>query len=162
MMVIVILGMLTSLTGGTPTTATPKQSYIVQANTTVLAAQLVERYGGIVTSRLEIIHAVGALLSDQGVAQLRLEKGIVAITPNGSVASSDNDDPGDKNKEKDKDKDKDKNKNKDIPSTDYPNVVGADLVWQSGVNGSGVTVAVLDTGLGNLTGLEKGADNKRP
>jgi serine protease AprX len=158
MMVIVILGMLTSLTGGTPTTATPKQSYIVQANTTVLAAQLVERYGGIVTSRLEIIHAVGALLSDQGVAQLRLEKGIVAITPNGSVASSDNDDPGDKNKEKEKDKEKEKEKG--IPSTDYPNVIGADLVWQSGVNGSGVTVAVLDTGLGNLTGLEKGADNK--
>jgi serine protease AprX len=156
MMVIVILGMLASLTGGTATTVTPKQSYIVQANTTALAAQLVERYGGIITSRLEIIHAVGALLSNQGVAQLRLEKGIVAITPNGPVASSDNDDPGDKNKEKDKEKDK----NKNIPSTDYPNVVGADLVWENGVNGSNVTVAVLDTGLGNITGLAKGADNK--
>jgi serine protease AprX len=155
-MVIAILGMLTSLSGGTPTPATPKQSYIVQAATTVLAAQLVESHGGTVTSRLDIIHAVGALLSDQGVAQLRLEKGIIAITPNGSVESSDNDTPG----ENDRDRNKEKEKNKGVPSTDYPNVIGADFVWQDGVNGSGVTVAVLDTGLGNLAGLKKDADNK--
>jgi serine protease AprX len=156
MMVIVILGALISLTGGMPATAAQKpQSYIVQATTTTLAAQLVEKYGGTVTSRLEIIHSVGALLSAQGVTGLRLEKGIIAVTPNGIIQSSDNNTPGGNDKDKDK-------KDKGVPSTDYPNVVGADLVWQSGVIGSGVTVAVLDTGLDNkLPALAKSADNKK-
>jgi serine protease AprX len=150
MMVVVILGVLISPTGGGPAAAAPTQSYIVQAATTAQAALLVEKHGGMVTSRLEIIHAVGALLSEQGVAQLRLEKGIVAITPNGSIKISNNDIPGGKDIDRDK----------SVPSTDFPNVVGADLVWQGGVTGSGVTVAVLDTGIGNLLGLEKDAHNK--
>jgi serine protease AprX len=169
--VFVILGVMTSLAGGRLDTVVQKQqSYIVQASTTALAANLVEEHDGIVTSRLEIIHAVGALLSDRGAAELRLEKGIISITLNGSIESSDNNNPpggNDKEKDKDKDNDKDKDKNKDkdkdkgIPSTDFPNVVGADVVWQSGVIGSGVTVAVLDTGLGgDLQALAKSTDNK--
>jgi serine protease AprX len=151
MVLIVILGVLTSLTGGIPVTAAREQQlYIVQATTSALAVQLVEKHGGTVTSRLEIIHAVGALLSAQGVTEIRLEKGIVSVTPNGSIKSSENDTLGDK----------DKDKTKGIPSTDYPNVVGADLVWQNSVIGSGVTVAVLDTGLGNILGLDKNAENK--
>ncbi|PKN94058.1 MAG: hypothetical protein CVU44_06545 [Chloroflexi bacterium HGW-Chloroflexi-6] len=159
MLVVVILGVLISLIGGVPAVAAQKQqSYIVQATTTALAAQLVEKHGGTVTSQLEIIHAVGALLSTQGLAELRSETGIVAVTPNDLVESSDNDAPADKDKNKDKDKDKDKG----VPSTDYPDVVGADLVWESDVTGSGVTVAVLDTGLDNkLQALARGADNKK-
>ena len=153
MIVVLIVGVLGSLTGGIQASAAQvQQSYLVQATTTALAAQLVEKYEGVVTSRLEIIHAVGALLSVQGAAQLRLENGIVAITLNGSVQSSDNDNPGDKNKEKEK--------NKGIPSADFPNVVGADVVWEGDVIGSGVTVAVLDTGLADLPSLVKSADNK--
>ena len=153
MIVVLIVGVLGSLTGGIQASAAQvQQSYLVQATTTALAAQLVEKYEGVVTSRLEIIHAVGALLSVQGAAQLRLENGIVAITLNGSVQSSDNDNPGDKNKEKEK--------NKGIPSADFPNVVGADVVWEGDVIGSGVTVAVLDTGLADLPALVKSADNK--
>ncbi|MGC1378399.1 MAG: S8 family peptidase [Anaerolineales bacterium] len=153
MMVIAILGILISLIGGgASATAAPKQSYIVQATTTELAAQLVEKHGGTITSHLEIIRAVGALLSADGVSQLRLEKGIVAITLNSTVNSSDNNTLGNGSQSNDNPK--------DIPNTDYPNVVGADLVWQGGVIGSNVAVAVLDTGLGKITGLEKGTDNK--
>ena len=151
-MIVVVIGMLMSLTGGMPVAASQKQSYIVQANTADQAFQLVEKHHGVVTSRLDIINAVGALLSAEGVSQLRLEKDIVAVTSNGSVEASDNNSDGDKNK--------DKNKNKNIPATDFPNVVGADVVWEEGVTGSGVAVAVLDTGLGSLTALEKSIDNK--
>jgi len=150
LMVVLIAGILFSLTGGVPATAVQKQqSYIVQATTTALASQLVEKHGGMVTSHLEIIHAVGAVLSAQGVTELRLEKGITSVTSNGSVKSSGSGAAGDKGKDK------------DVPSTDYPNVVGADVVWQEGVTGSGVAVAVLDTGLGKITGLDKGTDNKK-
>ncbi len=160
LMITLVLVMLVSLTGGaTALTASAKRSsYIVQATSTDLAARLTEKYGGTVTSRLDIIHAVGAMLSDQAVVQLRLEKGILAITPNGSIKSSN---------------DLGMNDNKvtdtvpvtslpggpgpSLPSTDYPDVVGADVVWSQGVIGSGVTVAVLDTGLGNIDALTKKA-----
>jgi serine protease AprX len=127
------------------------QSYIVQATSTSLAAQLVEKHGGAISTQLAIINAVAATLSTEGVAQLKQEHGIVAITPNGSVKSGDDGTGNDKNN----------NKNKDIPSTDFPEVVGADLVWAEGVNGSGVTVAVLDTGLGNLPALTEALDGKK-
>ncbi|RMF44535.1 MAG: hypothetical protein D6755_09065, partial [Anaerolineae bacterium] len=34
-----------------------------------------------------------------------------------------------------------------IPATDAPDVIGANLAWQQGYDGSGVTVAVVDTGI---------------
>jgi len=151
--VAVILGVLLSLTGGSLAKASQEQSYIVQSTTTSLAAQLVEKHGGTVTSHLDIIHAVGALLSDQGAAELTLEEEIIAVTPNGLIESSDNDAPGGK--------DKNKKDDKVVPSTDFPNVVGADLVWKKGVIGSDITVAVLDTGIGDIKALTKSADNKR-
>ena len=170
---IVMLVMLMSLTGGNvPANAAASQaSYIVQATSTDVAVSLVEKCGGTVTSRLSIIRAVAANLSDVCVAQLRLEEGIVSITPNGTVKSSESSKPGDKEKakeiekakeaEKEKEKDKNKNKNKNVPATDFPNVVGADVVWGQNVIGSGVTVAVLDTGLGNnLPALTKTVNNE--
>ena len=170
---IVMLVMLMSLTGGNvPANAAASQaSYIVQATSTDVAVSLVEKCGGTVTSRLSIIRAVAANLSDVCVAQLRLEEGIVSITPNGTVKSSESSKPGDKEKakeiekakeaEKEKEKEKDKNKNKNVPATDFPNVVGADVVWGQNVIGSGVTVAVLDTGLGNnLPALTKTVNNE--
>lgn len=154
-MAVVILSVLVGLASVVPVTAAKEQqSYIVQAATSTMAAQLVEKHGGTVTSHLEIIRAVGALLTTQTVTELRFEKGITAITLNGSVKSSDDDRPGNK------DKDKDKDKGKGVPATDYPNVTGADLVWQSGVIGSGVTVAILDTGIADLPSLAKAVDNK--
>lgn len=159
LMIALALVMLLSLTGGsTPVTASARQSsYIVQATSTDLAVHLVEKWSGTVTSRLDIIHAVGAILSDQSVSQLSRETGIIAVTKNSAVNVSDDDD---KDEGKDKDKDKNKDKGKKIPSTDYPDVVGADVVWEQGVNGSGVTVAILDTGLGDLPALTKNIDNK--
>jgi serine protease AprX len=149
LIVMVLLG----AAGSVPAVSAAQQSYIVQATSTDLAAQLVEKHGGMVTSRLEIIRAVGATLTGAGVSQLKLEKGIVAVTLNSAVNTSDSSKPGDKEKEKEK--------NKGVPSADFPNVVGADVVWQGGVTGAGVTVAVIDTGLGgDLAALTKGIDNK--
>lgn len=134
----------------TSTGAGHQAIFIVKGRSTDLAARLVQSYGGVVTSRLEIIQAVGARLSEQAAARLRLEPGILSVTPNGAVNSSDSDKP-EKNKGKPEYK---------VPPTDYPEVVGADLVWEQGVTGTGVTVAVLDTGLGMLPALAKNIKNK--
>jgi serine protease AprX len=147
--VLVILFLLLGQTGAPAAPAEKLQSYIVQAASSDLAAQLVVKHGGTVTSHLSIIQAVGATLSTQQATQLRYEKDLVAITSNGSVTSSSASASGYQNK------------NKKTPSTDYPNVIGADVVWQGGVTGSGVSVAVLDTGIDKINGLEKGTDGKK-
>lgn len=152
--IIVLLSSFTLSAAPPAIASTREASYIVQATSSTLAAQLVEKNGGIVTSHLDIINAVGATLSDEVAAKLRLETGILAITPNGAVNMSDKSGGGGN------DKDKDKDKNHLVPSTDYPEVVGADVVWEQGFIGSDVTVAVLDTGLGDIPGLIKGVKNK--
>ena len=154
MMVITVLALLLGLAGGMPLTASAKQSsFIVQAANTKLAAKLVTAHGGEITSTLSIINAVTATLSTDEVAQLRLEKDITAITPNGEVKMSDDVPSAAPSAISDKN-------NKGVPSTDYPNVTGADLVWDRGVTGDGVTVAILDTGIGNLPQLTKTTENR--
>jgi serine protease AprX len=116
-------------------------SYIVQGLDPDQVARAVEACGGTVTSHLDIIDGVGALLTPQMLDALRADPSIRSITPNGSVKVSGN---GRNN----------------IPATDYPNAVGADEVWSQGDIGGGVTVAVVDTGIGWHQGLFKGADGK--
>lgn len=116
-----------------PICSTTTQSYIVQGKSVDQVVELVERNGGQVTSRLHIIESVGALLTPQAVAALRAEADIVAVTPNASVQASGGD---------------------VYPLTDYPDLTGADEVWADGIDGSGVTVAVVDTGLGKNPGIK--------
>jgi len=152
LMAITLMIMLLGLTGGMPVSAAERQaSYIVQAANTELAAQLVQAHGGEITSRLSIIHAVAANLTDNELTQLRLETGVLSITPNGEVSSSDDGAPADKNK---------KDNDKGIPSSDYPELVGADLVWDKHVTGKGVAVAILDTGIAKLPQLNQNTKNK--
>ena len=110
------------------------RSYIVQGYSVEQVTSLVERHGGRVTSNLEIIRGVGALLSESAVAALSNRPGITAITPNASVQMSDGGGGS-------------------APATDYPDLVGADVAWAEGVTGEGVTVAVVDTGIANHPGL---------
>jgi len=150
MLIVAILALVMGQAGGMPVSASPElaSSYIIQAANTALAVQLVQAHGGEITSTLDIIHGVAADLTTSELAALKLEEGIIAITPNGDVNSSDDKKPGDKIKEK------------DTPSTDYPNVVGANLVWERDITGSGISVAVLDTGIANLPQLIRGTNNK--
>jgi serine protease AprX len=109
------------------------QSYIVQGHEIEQVAKLVNRYGGEVTSRLPIISGVGALLSTEHAAQLKNETVVLSVTLNHPVTKAGDDLP--------------------IPATDYPDAVGANVVWGAGVEGHGIAVAVVDTGIGNLQGL---------
>jgi serine protease AprX len=118
--------------------AAETQSYIVQSDSAEQAARLVEQYGGSVTSYLEIINGVGALLTSE-VAQQLAELPGVRVTINARMKINSAPAGGKPNKAN--------------PETDYPDVVGADAVWAAGVTGKGVTVAVLDTGMAKTEGL---------
>jgi subtilisin family serine protease len=135
--------------------AAPSQaSYIIQGPSQARLVELVARYGGAITSTLEIIKGVAATLPAGAAERLRTEPGITNVTPNAQVGVSDKATPAEapaKGKLADA---------RAIPNTDYPNVTGATVAWQKGVTGSGVSVAVLDTGIALSDGLIKDADGK--
>jgi len=110
------------------------QSYIVQGPDVDLLITLVRTHGGEVTSRLDVIGGIGARLPESEVAGLQSHPAISSITPNAQARLT--------AQEFDKIK-------KHTPATDYPEAVGADLLWEQGVTGEGVTVAILDTGIAN-------------
>ena len=152
LMLTLVIALSFALTGAKPVQAFDNQSsYIVQATTTSLAVSLVAKVGGKVTSSLDIIHSVAAMLSINQVARLRQEKGIIRITPNGTVTLSDS--------AKSEAQTVSAKKGNGVPVTDYPNVAGADLVWAKGVTGAGVTVAILDTGVADVSQFKKDNDN---
>jgi serine protease AprX len=117
-------------------------SYIVQSIDSHTAGILVEKIGGRVSSNLDIIKGVGASLTSDQVKNLLHNPKISSVFPNDGVQAVDHQTARTK-KEKDS-----------LPETNYPDVVGADVVWEAGVTGDGVAVAVIDSGLEELDGLD--------
>jgi len=118
-------------------------SYIVQGSDSESVAILVDGVGGKVTSHLNIINGVGAGLSPDQVQLLSTYPEISGVTRNAGVRAVDLEGAGWKG-------------NSHLtPETTYPDVVGADVVWEAGVTGAGVTVAVVDSGIEELDGLEQ-------
>ena len=124
-------------------------SVLVQGKDAATAAKLVEKYGGIVTSRLEIIQGVGAKIPAVARQMLQSEPGITRVTTNSSVAMTG--DLIDENKPAKTGS----NDSETIPASDYPDVTGADQVWSQGVTGNNVTIAIVDTGIGVQQGVVK-------
>ncbi len=121
------------------------QSVIVTGTNAEQVAGLVEHFGGEITSRLDIINGVGALVPADALELLRSQPGIKQVTPNAPTQLS----------ESTVDK-----KRKDNPDTDYPEVTGAAQAWKQGDLGSGVTVAVIDTGIAQHPDLMKDVNGK--
>ncbi len=119
---------------------------IVQGNNSNEVAQVVENYGGEVTSYLEIIDGVGAIIPERMIAQLLAEPMISSITPDAAVNLADGDNRGNHANNKDANKN-----NKDIPETNYPDVTGSDIAWEGGATGAEVAIAVIDTGIDTKT-----------
>lgn len=117
----------------------------MQAASVDQAEALVKKVGGEVTSRLNIIDGVGARVSSEELSALNAVAG-VKVTYNSPIYLTDVEYEG-------------QVKSKDV-STDYPDVVGADLAWQEGITGQGVTVAVVDTGIDTHPLLDKSIQGK--
>ena len=105
-----------------------RSPYIVQAATADIARSAVLKVGGVVTGDLSIIRAVGASLDDDQLMALHAADipalRIFEDTPvkASSIMGT-------------------------LPETFYPSEVAAKQLQAGGVTGSGVTVAVLDSGL---------------
>ena len=101
----------------------------VQGADAAAVAKLVKAAGGTVTHELGIIRAVAADLTLEQVAELRRIATSPRIYRNRPVRVSGA-----------------SGGNGKISDTLYPTLVAADLLHDQGIDGSGVTVAVLDTG----------------
>ena len=104
------------------------------------ARALVRSHHGRVTGRLPLIHGLAIKLSAKEAAALGHERGVVAVTLNAKVHGQ-GVDSGRLN-------------------TQYPKTIKADKLWQRGLTGTGVGVAVIDSGIaGDLVDF-KGADGR--
>jgi serine protease AprX len=135
--VVIAILLIFSLIGPEQTAAAATQSFIVQGKSTENVAQRVVYYGGQVTSRLDIINGVGAQLTEAAKTALLADSQIIAVTSNAVVEKAGG-----------------------VPSTDYPDVIGADLTWKEGSTGKGVSVAVIDTGIALTPALILGTNGK--
>ncbi len=104
------------------------QRVIVQGQTLEQAAAAVQSNGGTVTSNIDIIQAVVADVPAANLARLSRAPGVVRVTLDRTieVAGFNRD---------------------DRLLFKYPEVVGADNVWNTNNYGQNVTVALLDTGI---------------
>jgi serine protease AprX len=96
----------------------------------------VARLGGRVTRPLPIVRGFAATLPAEAVPQLARTPGVRAVTRDGRmhVQARLATPPS-------------------TPRSVYPKVVRADAAWQAGATGSGVTVAVVDTGVADVADL---------
>ena len=133
---ILALILLVVFSGITPTPQPEMGSFIVKGSDLDAVADLIVKHGGQVTSELGVINSLAAELPMNAVTSLQTEAEVLAITSNALVQMTGNGESSDP-----------------TPASDYPDLVGADLVWAEGVTGEGVAVAVVDTGLSNHPGL---------
>jgi serine protease AprX len=102
------------------------------------ARALVRKHGGRVTGRLPLIHGLAVKLSAQGARALGRERNVVAVTLNAKVRTQ--------------------GASSGRLNTNYPKTVRADKLWERGFTGTGVGVAVIDSGVaGDLVDF-KGSD----
>ncbi len=155
---ITIAAALTLLAPAVSQAAPDRVSVIVQAETVEQAAAAVDSVGGEITHRLAVIRAVGALLDAAQMESLESSNTHkVRLFANRTAETA-----GKGGKGKDKDKDKGVSGNTPASNltngqtkritrwgldTGYAEFIDADKVQSLGIDGTGVTIAILDTGV---------------
>ena len=147
--------MLAALGLGLSMQPTPVQSYIVQGANVADIRSLVVETGGAVTHELGVIRAVAADLTADQVAELRRNDQVRRVYDNGVVETAGK--PSrDRDDETDSDSD-DSGTTESATDTYYTTLVNGDAVHQMGIDGSGIGIAVLDTGLWKHAGIKNDA-----
>lgn len=113
----------------------PRASVLVQASSLAQARAAVEAVGGTITHELGVIHGVAADLTPAQAVALAHRRGLRLYGNRGVEVATWGTGDG-SNRE-----------------TYYPTLVGADRLHAAGVDGRGVTVAIIDTGLFVTPGL---------
>lgn len=124
-----------------PAAAGPPQRVIVQGTSVEAARAAVEAAGGAVTVSLPIVDGVAAVVRDQQAVERT--PGIRAVTPNETVTVSGSFDSK-----------TNVSGGSEYPHSVYPVETRAHRLWFEGILGSGVRVALVDTGVTPHADLE--------
>jgi serine protease AprX len=106
---------------------------VQRADTSDAAQHWVARLGGRVTRDLSIINAFSARMTAGAARDLAASGTVRWVSPDGEVAGSSQSESG--------------QALEDTPSNYYLDTTGARQVWQLGLTGKGIGVAVIDTGI---------------
>jgi serine protease AprX len=141
---IALAAVLALLTAGAPTVGRPASAPAGQpvtvlvratAPTAGVAERLVRAVGGTVTQELPIVGGFAAKVPARSLGILRSFPGVIKdVTDAGKIHFEGT-----------------YGQNSGVASAIYPTVIGADKAWKAGYTGTGVGVAVIDTGI-NATG----------
>jgi len=113
---------------------------IIQTNGDIDAASReVTRLGGMVSREFHIIPAIEATVPKSALSELGDADSVLRVSLNAAVSTTDGE-------HRDEDR-RDAAGGSSWASSVFPQVVGADDVWAAGTDGSGVGIAILDTGL---------------
>ncbi|MBP6804787.1 MAG: S8 family peptidase, partial [Chloroflexi bacterium] len=127
-----------------PTSVPQNSSLIVQARDVETAVAVAQEYGGQVHEVLDIINAVSVLVPDSQVMALKADNRVTVYTDD-LATSADN-----HNGDDDDDNNNDSNRNNSLVGVRFPQVLGADEVWDEDIDGSGITIAVVDSGIAKM------------
>ena len=101
----------------------PTSTFIIKARTAADAVEAVNAVNGAMIGELSVINAATAALTDSQAATLRRRGGLQVYNDAQLEVSG------------------------DAPDTFYPAWIGADRLHASGIDGSGIGIAIIDTGL---------------
>jgi serine protease AprX len=150
--ILTLIAILLSGLAGPPVipAAAQMQSVIITGKNVDQIVQVILEHGGEISSRLDIIHGVAADVPANAVAALQSEPAIAQIHQNTGTSLSDYHFAGPAGAN-----------GTGNPATDYPNLIGADQVWEQGYTGQGIGVAILDTGIAIHPGLDRSVDGSK-
>jgi subtilisin family serine protease len=118
--------------------------------------QAVVALGGRITASLPIINGFAALLPESAVDTLRATTGVLQVTPNATLylSSATTDQDTHENQEDKKDGPGWKTGTTFATMNAVTKLIGAQDLWASGVNGRGVGIALIDSGVVSVGGLQ--------
>jgi serine protease AprX len=134
-----VAGLITSALATAPASATPDRTsvevVVAGRGSATAVERAVERHGGVVTGRLDIVDGVTAAVPAAALARLELDPAVSGVTRDLPVTTQGN--------------------AEDAPRVQsaYLEATGASKLHRAGVTGAGVTVALIDTGVADVPDL---------
>ncbi|MBT8105368.1 MAG: S8 family peptidase [Woeseiaceae bacterium] len=144
-------------------TPTPTGSYIVQGTDVESIRSLVTEQGGTITHELGVISAVAVDLTVAQLASIRNDSGVRRIYGNAPVESAGKPVRADKDTSDDGSTSTDGSDGEMAGSsyTEFPSLVQADVLHDRGIDGWGVGIAIIDSGIYSGPGISQDRYQKK-